>query len=292
MAEQESGTKATPTSEKDNLLQKIAAVDKEHASITDKLAAIKAPGVTTDAAAWTAFGDEVDTASANLKEAMKLLETYQPQTVTEENVNDESTNDTFSDYKKLYQAITEALVDTQHSKTKSDVDTTSFQSLIFTQGFITAYPDSNNESNPINLFIMAIKNYSYNSNANKINPTLTIAKELDNNLNHDLLKAVLDALSPTNVTTYLSSQKPKSLDVLLKTLTRDLSTPGETNSLTTKIKELFAAPTSSQGGGGSSSSSSSKKNRKSHKSYHPDIGKTRKHHSHTEPKRVSFVHQA
>jgi hypothetical protein len=42
----------------------------------------------------------------------------------------------------------------------------------------------------------------------------------------------------------------------------------------------------------SSSSSSSKKNRKSHKSYHPEIGKTRKHHSNAEPKRVSFVHQA
>ena len=39
-------------------------------------------------------------------------------------------------------------------------------------------------------------------------------------------------------------------------------------------------------------SSASKKNRKSHKSYHPGIGKTRKHHSHAEPKRVSFVHQA
>ena len=42
-------------------------------------------------------------------------------------------------------------------------------------------------------------------------------------------------------------------------------------------------------GGGSSAS---KKNRKSHKSYHPGIGKTRKHHSHSEPKRVSFVHQS
>jgi len=45
-------------------------------------------------------------------------------------------------------------------------------------------------------------------------------------------------------------------------------------------------------GGSSSSSAKSKKNRKSHKSYHPGIGKTRKHHSHSEPKRVSFVHQA
>jgi hypothetical protein len=49
-----------------------------------------------------------------------------------------------------------------------------------------------------------------------------------------------------------------------------------------------SASTPSKVGG----SSASKKNRKSHKSYHPGIGKTRKHHSHSEPKRVSFVHQA
>jgi len=53
---------------------------------------------------------------------------------------------------------------------------------------------------------------------------------------------------------------------------------------------VSTSPTPSRVGG---SSSSSKKNRKSHKSYHPGIGKTRKHHhSHSEPKRVSFVHQA
>jgi len=40
---------------------------------------------------------------------------------------------------------------------------------------------------------------------------------------------------------------------------------------------------------GGGSSSTSKKNRKSHKSYHPDIGKTRKHH-HSRHKKVSFVH--
>jgi hypothetical protein len=37
------------------------------------------------------------------------------------------------------------------------------------------------------------------------------------------------------------------------------------------------------------SSSKSKKNRKSHKSYHPDIGKTKKHH-HRHHKKISFVH--
>jgi hypothetical protein len=54
-------------------------------------------------------------------------------------------------------------------------------------------------------------------------------------------------------------------------------------------KELEEADKKNDFSGGSSSS---KKNRKSHKSYHPKIGKTRKHHSHSEPKRISFVHQA
>ena len=59
------------------------------------------------------------------------------------------------------------------------------------------------------------------------------------------------------------------------------------------IKNINISKDSEQDGGrGSSSSSTSKKNRKSYKSYHPGIGKTRKHHSHSEPKRVSFIHQA
>ena len=51
-------------------------------------------------------------------------------------------------------------------------------------------------------------------------------------------------------------------------------------------------PNDFSGGRSSSSSAKSKKNRKSYKSYHPGIGKTRKHHSNSEPKRVSFIHQA
>jgi len=58
------------------------------------------------------------------------------------------------------------------------------------------------------------------------------------------------------------------------------------------IEESLRAIHNPDGLDGGRSSSSSKKNRKSHKSYHPGIGKTRKHHSHSEPKRISFVHQA
>ena len=51
------------------------------------------------------------------------------------------------------------------------------------------------------------------------------------------------------------------------------------------------APKEGQAGG--LSLSKSKKNKKSHKSYRPIIGKTRKHHNiHNKPKRVSFVHQS
>lgn len=284
MAEQESGTKATPTSEKDNLLQKIAAVDKEHDKITAKLVTLKDAGTTTDAAAWAEFGKEVDMASVNLKKAMELLFAYKGPTVTPG-----ADDDVFGKYEQLYKAITGALVG-EDGMIKQEVKTDNFEILIFTEQFLGSYPGSNDESSPINLFIMAIKSYSYNSNANNINTKLNIAKELDSNLNHELLKAVLDALAPAIIKDYLIRQPPKSLDDLLKTLTSDLSTTDETNSLTSKIKALFTA-TKSQGGGGSSSSYS-KKNRKSHKSYHPCIGKTRKHHSHSEPKRVSFVHQA
>lgn len=284
MAEQESGTKATPTSEKDNLLQKIAAVDKEHDKITAKLVTLKDAGTTTDAAAWAEFGKEVDMASVNLKKAMELLFAYKGPTVTPG-----ADDDVFGKYEQLYKAITGALVG-EDGMIKQEVKTDNFEILIFTEQFLGSYPGSNDESSPINLFIMAIKAYSYNSNANNINTKLNIAKELDSNLNHELLKAVLDALAPAIIKDYLIRQPPKSLDDLLKTLTSDLSTTDETNSLTSKIKALFTA-TKSQGGGGSSSSYS-KKNRKSHKSYHPCIGKTRKHHSHSEPKRVSFVHQA
>lgn len=288
-AQQTSVTKATSTPEKDTLLQKIAAVNKEHDEINSNLVALKDAGAATDAAAWAEFGKGVDTASDNLKKAVELLKSYQPQTVTEEDVIDESTNDTFSEYEKLYKAITGALVNTSTDKTKDEVKTSDFDSLIFTDDFNRIFP-TQSETDPIRKFIMAIKDYSYNSNANKINSKLQISESQGSDLNHQLLKAVLDALAPSNVRTYLARQKPNSLDDLLTKLTIMINSE-ETNPLTSKITSLFT-DTKPQGGGGSSSSSSSKKNRKSHKSYHPDIGKTRKHHSHTEPKRVSFVHQA
>lgn len=273
-------------SAKETLLQKIDEVDKEHASITAKLAALKSSPTPPD---WAAFVTDVTAASTNLKSAVTLLKKYKPQTATEENVGDESTDDTLTEYEKLYNKIKTALVSGDIINEK--VDNNNFESLIFTPEFKKQYPDSqSSQSSPINTFIMAIKTYSSNANAKELKTGIQIQTGEEDNLNHELLKAVLDALAPADVKNYLSRYTPTSLNDLLEKLTQYLSKTGEINSLTSKITELFNV-IKSQGGGGSSSSYS-KKNRKSHKSYHPGIGKTRKHHSHSEPKRVSFVHQA
>ena len=274
-----------PDSAKNTLLQKIAAVDEEHASITAKLAALKTSTTPPD---WAKFGTELTAASTNLNLAVELLKKYKPQTVIEKDVSDKSTDDTLTEYGKLYTEITKALVSID--KINANVDNSNFESLIFTTEFKSKYPESDSQSSPINTFIMAIKSYSSNTNAKNLKTEIQIQTGEEDNLNHELLKAVLDALAPADVKNYLSRYTPTSLNDLLEKLTQYLSKTGEINSLTSKITELFNV-IKSQGGGGSSSSYS-KKNRKSHKSYHPGIGKTRKHHSHSEPKRVSFVHQA
>lgn len=63
------------------------------------------------------------------------------------------------------------------------------------------------------------------------------------------------------------------------------SSASETPVATLAGATLAETPGASKQGG-----SSSKKNRKSHKSYRPIIGKTRKHHSRADPKKISFVH--
>jgi hypothetical protein len=56
-----------------------------------------------------------------------------------------------------------------------------------------------------------------------------------------------------------------------------------------KISDEYKTIATQAGGGSSSSLTTSKKNRKSHKSYHTSIGKTKKHHRGNHNK-ISFVH--
>jgi hypothetical protein len=273
-----------PTSKKDTLLAKIKEVTQGHVTITSEFTTLQA-ATTPD---WPAFGLKVDTASVKLKEAVALLATYKG-SIGKTGAGDNTANDAvFEDYERLYTAITKALVD--GGKIKVEVETSNFESLIFTQEFINSYADSNSETNPIYSFIMAIKDSSFNSSANKIQHIENLSTEEESKLNHALLKAVLDALATESVKGYLSNTTPPNeLAALLTTLTPMFT---DTNSsLRTEINKKYLTVAPSEHGGGSSSSSS-KKNRKSHKSYHPDIGKTRKHHYNADHKRVSFVHQA
>ena len=279
----------TPKSEKDTLLAKIKEVTEGHVAITSEFTTLQA--ATTPLPDWPAFGLKVDAAFAKLKDAVALLSKYKVSSGKPDAGDTEANDAVFGEYEKLYTAITKALVDGE-GKIKGEVETSNFQSLIFTQEFLGSYNDSDTEENPINKFIMAIKDYSYNSNANKINSSLNIPVQESSNLNHALLKAVLDALAPESAKRLLSSSTSlKDLATLLKELTPMFTSATDT-ALKKKINNLFMPGSSEHGGGGSSSSSSSKKNRKSHKSYHPDIGKTRKHHYNADHKRVSFVHQA
>ena len=94
-------------------------------------------------------------------------------------------------------------------------------------------------------------------------------------------------LTTTSPDTEWSDFKTKNLDAATVDLKKALAQLDAFKKAGSDSSAIISTP--SKVGG---SSSSSKKNRKSHKSYHPGIGKTRKHHSHSEPKRVSFVHQA
>ena len=282
-------TTPSPKSDKDTLLAKIKEVTQEHDAIANKFTTLTT-GPTSN---WQTFGKEVDAASDKLKEAVALLAKYKGPTVTPGAGDNTANEAVFGEYGKLYTAITKALVNGE-GKINPEVATGNFESLIFTKGFTEVYADSNTEETPINKFIMAIKDSSFNSSASKIQLIENLTSEEGSKLNHALLKAVLDALATESVKGYLSNPTPpKELAALLTTLTPMFT---ETNSsLRKEINEKYETaitPISGTQVGGSSSSSSSKKNRKSHKSYHPDIGKTRKHHYNADHKRVSFVHQA
>jgi hypothetical protein len=193
----------------------------------------------------------------------------------------------FKEYAELYTMIKGSLTE-QDGSIKVDVNASNFEQLIFTENFIRQTQGSNVEGNPINNFILAIENYSLNSNANTIRPKDTITQDKYSELNHQLLRAVLDALDLTSIKGLLPNMDTSydTMGNLIEAITALFK--DKEGKLQSKILELYNKFASPQGGG-SSSSSKSKKNRKSHKSYHPDIGKTRKHH-HIHHNKISFVH--
>jgi hypothetical protein len=171
---------------------------------------------------------------------------------------------------------------------KDAITSTTYYTAILTQEFTVKYSYVKNDANAIHKFIANIKTYSLNVNAKNINHSIDgINDENSSDLNHQLLKAVLTALKPESIPSFLPTTGTSydTLNNLIEAITLQLTTSG--SNLQNEIKQKFMP---SQGGGGSSSSlSTSKKNRKSHKSYHTSIGKTKKHHRGNNNK-ISFVH--
>ena len=267
--------------------EQIEEVKTENVKIKSEFTDLVSKDTPLSHEAWTAFVSNVNAASSKIDQVTQSLEAYKKSKKSSEAPKEDPNAKIFEEYAKLYNSIKDSLIG-ENGNTKSDVATSNFEKLIFTTDFIARYPNSNEESNPINNFILAIKNYSFNKNAKSINPHLTISPESESQLNHQLLKAVLDALEPKTIKELLpvTGTSYDTNDNLINAITA-LFNSGDSK-LKPKILEIYTKLLSSQGGG-SFSSSMSKKNRKSHKSYHPGIGKTKKHH-HGHHKKISFVH--
>ena len=277
----------TTSDDTENLKVKIKAVMTKHRILSVEFYNLKAATSKTPGTDWIEFDKNVDMASGELKEAIALLG---QQKVSEKSPvapsKEDANKEVFENYAKLYAAIINPLI--ADNNLKPDIGPTNYEELILTANFLEMYPESDKSGTSINNFILAIKNYSLNSNAMKIK---MFTDDFPNNLNHQLLKAVLDALEPTGIKTLLlaTGTSYDTLDNLINAITAMFTISSE-NSLQAKIKELYMKATVASASGGSSSTlSTSKKNRKSHKYYHPGIGKTRKHHRCNHNKN-SFVH--
>jgi len=274
------------TAQMEAVKAQIEAVTKENGDIKLEFTTLAITPLTDSK--WTAFASKVEAASSKIDEVIKLLEEYNLlKASTSKAVKEDPNAIIFKEYAELYTMIKGSLTE-QDGSIKIDLDASNFEKLIFTENFIRQNQGSNVEGNPINNFILAIKNYSLNSNANTIRPNDAITQDKYPELNHQLLRAVLDALDLTSIKGLLPDMDTSydTMGNLIEAITALFK--NKEGKLQPKILELYNKFASSQGGG-SSSSSVSKKNRKSHKYYHPDIGKTKKHH-HGHHKKISFVH--
>jgi hypothetical protein len=268
-----------------DLKAQIQAVTKENDDIKSDFKYLVFKDTQLSDNAWKAFVSKVDTASNKIDQVTQSLEVYKQSkapisVAAKEDPNSKISSEILTDYTNLYERIKSALMD--GDKLKSDLTSNYDNVLKGIQG------DDNNT--PTYSFIEAIKSNSLNSKAKIIQ---SFEGGVDADINYYLLKAVLTNLVPDAINQLVSSDSSietvNSLNQLLGILVKMLNKPS--SDLFTRISSSYhdnvKPPKDIQGG--SFSSSMSKKNRKSHKSYHPGIGKTKKHH-HSHHKKISFVH--
>jgi len=264
---------ATPSS-------RVKLIKLRHTTLTEKFEKLRSATSKTSDTDWNEFVSKVDTASSEIKKVIKLLDASQSpqQSAAPKAGNEDSNNVVFDEYSKFYNDIRAALMESD-GKIKSNVDK-GYDALL--QSII---PE--NEDPQKKLFAEAIKNKSLNESAITIKE-FTGGENAD--INYNLLKVVLAQLSPDNIKETVKHENLQdeslTLNKLLAEIIESLNT--STSELWKKISEEYTKNAPQAGGGSSSSLSTSKKNRKSHKSYHTSIGKTKKHHRGNHNK-ISFV---
>lgn len=270
----------------DIMKQHIAQVKTNHTNVEQ---AYKKLTATSTGAVRTTFDALLTKAVTELTTAQQLLDAYKkaaaaaavsPLSPTAE--DKKIPDSVMKEYTVFYNAIISALFESVERKEfvgGLDKDTWADKIKSLT---------NSGQRSPKPPFLAAIKSRSLNSRA------IPSISDNPDDINHNLMKAVFIILEPSRLMTEIgniASFNPlelTSLDTLLTLLTRML---GEGTDISRAINTEYTKVVAPSSGG--SSSSTSKKNRKSYKSYHPGIGKTRKHYnSHDEPKRVSFIHQA
>jgi hypothetical protein len=268
--------------------RRVKLIETQHTTLTDKFKELRSATSKTSDAEWASFVSKVDAASSEIKAVIGLLDASQsPQQSAAPEASPEAGKEDinkkfFDEYVEFYNSIRGALMDGDNIK--STISNETYDKEILTAQFLDKYSEANNTNGPVNKFIMAIKSESLNAIARNIR---YFQGQSDTDINHNLLKVVLTALNPESIPSFLPTTGTSydTLNNLIEAITAGLRT--DESLLQNKIKELYTAI---QAGGGSSSSlTTSKKNRKSHKSYHTSIGKTKKHHRGNNNK-ISFVH--
>ena len=250
-----------------HLKAEIEAVKKENGQI--KLEFTTLANTQLNDTKWTDFVSKVNAASSKIDQVTQSLEAYKKSKAP---ISEDPNANFFEEYAKLYERIKTALM--EGDKLKSDLNS-NYDNLV-------EAIKGDDLNIPIYSFIEAIKSNSLNSKAKKIKAF----EGNDTEINYRLLTAVLTNLNPDIIKQVGLPEQIASLDQLLGKVVEMLNTSN--SDLSKRISESYNQSVSSQGGG-SFSSSMSKKNRKSHKSYHPGIGKTKKHH-HGHHNKISFVH--
>jgi hypothetical protein len=261
--------------------RRVKLIETRHTTLTDKFKELRSATSKTSDDVWASFVLNVDAASSEIKAVIGLLDASQSpqQSAAPKAGNEDSNNVVFDEYTNFYDTIREALMESD-GKIKSNVDK-GYDALL--QSII---PDD--ENSPKNMFAAAIKSKSLNGSAKSIE-TFESGENAD--INYNLLKVVLTQLSPNNIKETVKPKNPQdkflTLDNLLGKIIESLN--NLSSELWQKISDEYKTIATQAGGGSSSSLTTSKKNRKSHKSYHTSIGKTKKHHRGNHNK-ISFVH--